>query len=844
MSEPPRFAESLLRRFVGGRDADAVAGDLRETFHARGGGRLWYWGQTLSCLAVRFSLYRRALPGIGTDFSRALRRIRRNPGYAVTAMLCLALALGVNTTLFSFLDSLYFRKLPVPDADRIVQVRRDDGRSFCRFGIFLGFRDSLRAMQAAAVVRSYDSLEVDRATTGMFVEGVSANYPQVLRLGTTAGTWFHADANAVPEVVISYRLWHTRFGNDPGVVGKPCRLLSRDCRIVGVAQREFTGTSSLLMVEAWVSPPESPRHGVDLIARLAPGATLASAAAEMGVVNARLQADPGNGILTGAMRVRPASGYLDSLGGALLPIVKLLSAVSAMVLLIACVNVANLLLSRATVRQREIAIRQSLGASRARLFRETLAEGLVLAGGGLALGIFFGYWTGRALELVLPSLPMALYRGVRLGIDWRVALFLASAGIVCAILFSLPPALASSRRDLNPAMKGGDIRHSRQREMYSVAQVALSVALLIATGLLLRALDRVQRIDPGFATDHRVYVNLWAHGTSYTPEALASLYSSLVQQARELPGVEDATLAWQVFPGFGGGCAAPSREGAKDVGANTVDPNYFELMGIPIVRGSGFAPAESPAGTPHLIVNQTMARRFWPAEDAIGKTVWLGCQGDVPKAASVIGIARDARSLALDEEPQPLYYLSRRQDPENTFYAIVIRTAGDPRQWVRPLLDLVYRSGGELRIYNSGTLENAVALSLWMVKWQASLLGAMGLLAIVLAAIGVYGVVACSVSQRTREIGVRMALGAVPLDVQWMVLAHGLRITAIGIAAGLLLSAVTVRLLRGFLYGLSPFDPVAFAAASLAWIAIAMLASWYPARRATRVDPMTALNYE
>jgi predicted permease len=392
-------------------------------------------------------------------------------------------------------------------------------------------------------------------------------------------------------------------------------------------------------------------------------------------------------------------------------------------------------------------------------------------------------------------------------------------------------------------MKGGDIRQSRQREFYSVVQVALSLSLLIATGLLLRALDRVQHIDPGFATDHRLYVNLAAHGTSYTPQALASLYSSLVQQARELPGVEDATLAWEVFPS-GVGCAAPSRQATKDVGANTVDPNYFDLMGIPILRGSGFAPAESPAGTPHVIVNQTMARRFWPTQDAIGKTVWLGCQGDVPKAATVIGIARDAKYHALDEEPQPLYYLSRRQDPENTFYAIVIRTAGDPRQWVRPLLDLVHRSGGELRIYNSGTLENAVALSLWQVKWQASLLGAIGLLAIVLAAIGVYGVVACSVSQRTREIGVRMALGAMPLDVQWMVLAHGLRITAMGIAAGLLLSAATVRLLRGFLYGLSPFDPVAFAAASLAWIAIAMLASWYPARRATRVDPMTALNYE
>jgi predicted permease len=846
MSEPPRFAEAVLRRLVGGRDADAVAGDLRETFEARGGGRIWYWGQVLSCLAVRFSLYRRALPGIGTDFSRALRRIRRNPGYAVTAMLCLALALGVNTTLFSFLDSMFFRKLPVPEADRIVQIGREDG-TFCKLRDFLGFRDSLRSVQAAGTTGFFDSIEIDRTGYNIVAEGVSANYAQVLRLGTTVGTWFR-EADSGTEVVISYHLWQTRFGGDPGVVGRHVRLLMRECRVAGVAPREFTGTLSPLMVDAWV-PRAYSEGGMNLIARLAPGATLPSVIAEMGVVNARLRAaDPGSEDLASAMRIRPAAGFLrQSSRDMFVPILTLLGVVSGMVLLIACVNVANLLLARATVRQREMAIRQSLGASRARLFRETLAEGLVLAAGGLALGVSFGYWTGRALEWALPSVPSVQYQGLRLGIDWRVALFLAAAGIVCAILFSLPPAFASSKRNLNPAMKGGDVRHSRQREIYSVAQVALSLALLIATGLLLRALNRVQHIDPGFTVDHRAYVNLWARGTSYTPQAMGALYDSLLGQARALPGVKDATLAWEVFPSSGFGYAGPSCKAAKEARANTVDPNYFELMGIPIVRGRGFAPVERPAGTLHFnaIVNQTMARTFWPGEDAIGKTVWLGeCGPDKPTTATVIGVARDAKYSSMAEDPPPLYYLSRSQEPKSGFYALVLRTAGDPHQWIKPLLDLVQRHGGELRIYDSGTLQDAVALSLWEVKWQASLLAAMGLLAIVLAAIGVYGVVACSVSQRTREIGVRMALGALPLDVQWMVLAHGLRITAMGIAAGLLLSAATVRLLRGFLYGLSPFDPVAFAAASLAWIAIAMLASWYPARRATRVDPMTALNYE
>ncbi len=848
MSEPPKFAERLLRRLVGGRAADAMAGDLRETFEARGGGRLWYWGQALSCVAVRLSLYRRALPGIGTDFSRALRRIRRNPGYALTAMFCLALALGVNTTLFSFVDSLYFRRLPVPEADRIVQIDRKFG-DFCRWHGFLEFRDGLRSVQAAAKERSVDPMEVDHTTFRVQVEEVSANYPQVLRLGTAIGAWFRADANSAgdPEAVISYRLWQTRFGGDANVVGKQVHLLTTDFRIAGVAPREFTGTFSPMRIDVWVPLPASVNRRVDLIARLAPGATLTTAAAELGVVGARVRAAyPGDALLQGAVRVQPASGFLWQGGSQIfMPIVKLLSTVAGVVLLIACVNVANLLLSRAAVRRREMAIRQSLGASRARLFRETLAEGLVLAACGLLLGVLFGYWTGRALEWALPGVPYALYQGLRFGIDWRVALFLALAGIVCAILFSLPPAFACSRQSPSRAMKGYESRNSRQREIYSVVQVALSLTLLIATGLLVHALQRVQGVEPGFSIDHRLYVNLSTSDRGSVKKDNTPLFSSLVQQARELPGVEDATLAGGAFPNVGVDCAAPSREAAKEAWTNTVDPNYFDLMGIPIVRGSGFVPAESSAGIPHVIVNQTMARRFWPRDDAVGKTVWLGgCEGDVPKPGIVIGVARDAKYNTLNEEPHALYYVSGRQDPERAFYALIVRTAGDPRQWTKPVLDLVQRRGGETIIYDTGTLDDAVALSLWEIKWQASLLAALGLLAILLAAIGVYGVVACSVAQRTREIGVRMALGAAPFDVQWMVLAHGLRITAIGIAVGLLLSAATVRLLRGFLYGLSPFDPIAFAAAGLAWIAIAMLASWYPARRATRVDPMTALKFE
>ncbi len=856
MSEqPPRMAESVLRRLVGGRDADAVAGDLREAFEARGGGRLWYWRQALSCLAVRFSLYRRMLPGIGTDFTRALRRIRRNPGYAVTAMLCLALAMGVNTTLFSFLDSMFFRKLPVPEADRVVLINGEKV-GFCSWNEYLGFRDSLRSVRAAAGgFLFFDTIDFGRLSFNANIEAASANYGQVLRLGATLGTWFPPAADTPAgsaAAVISHRLWRTRFGSDPAVVGKEIRIHQQPFRIAGVAPPGFSGTLSPFATDAWVPlasiSPRGSQRAMGLTARLLPGATLESVAAEVRVLAARLRAaDPPDPKSADRVVVKPASGFIWGGGRRVfMPILTLMSAVCGIVLLIACVNVANLLLSRAVVRQREMAVRQSLGASRARLFRETLAEGLVLAAGGLALGILAGYWTGRAIELALPSVPLYTYQGLSLGIDWRVAALVAAACVSSAVLFSLPPALANSRRNVNPALKGEDGRRSRQREIYSLAQVALSLALLIATGLLLRALQKVQNIDPGFAADHRLYVNLWAHPRDIKPEAATQLLTSLLEQARAIPGVEDATLAWQVFPNSGAGCASkPPGVQPSTPRANNVEPNYFEMMRIPIVRGRGFPPSASFTDTPNVIVNETMARTWWPGEDAIGKTLRIGCNpSNTIKLGTVIGIARDAKYDRLDEDPIAFYYLSRREDPGNGFYSLIIRTAGDPRQWTRPLLNLVQGGGASLRVYEAQTIEDSIALSLWEIKWQAALLGALGLLAIVLAAIGLYGVVACAVSQRTREIGVRMALGAVPGDVQWMVLAHGLRITGLGILGGLLLSAATVRLLRRFLYGLSPFDPVAFAGASLAWMIIAMLASWYPARRATRVDPLTALKYE
>jgi putative ABC transport system permease protein len=815
--EPPRFADRLLRWLVGGRDADAVAGDLRETYTARGGGAFWYWKQALSCAAVRFSGHRRVLPGLGQDFTHALRSIRRNPGYAVTAMLCLALALGVNTTLFALLDSLYFRKLPVHDAGRLVLIQRTT-TPFCSWREYLEVRDRLRTVRAASTLMFSGEAHLGPRSYGVLAEYVSGNFGEVLQSGISAGRWFASDTE--DAVVLSYGFWKSKLNGDPDAVGRRILLERTPLRIVGIGPATFRGAFPPFASDLWVPTgalqsrgPAGPPVGV--IARLVPGATRQSAEAEIRVLDAGLRADPRSARANDPATVQPIAGLLWRRGRRVLqPVVSLMSLLCAAVLLIACVNVANLLLSRAAVRERELAIRTALGASRWRLFRARLAESLVIAGGAAVLGIVAGEAAGRALQAVVPSIPEEGFRGLAFGVDARTALFLVAASALSAFFFTA----ASGSRG-----------HARRRRIYSVVQVALSLTLLVGTGLLLRAMQRVEKMDPGFAREHRLAIHL------YGP---ASAIRMALDRARSMPGVEEATVARSLLGPDSGGCASASADGpARRTDMNTVEPNYFAMMRVPVLRGAGFTNA------PGAIVNETMARAWWPGDDPIGKPLWTGCDAAQRAVIPVVGVVRDT-TWALDPATAPAYYLPLGEGGADQPFSLIVRTAGEPYEWSRPLIEALAAVSPDLRVYEAESIADAMRLAFWETRWRAALLGSIGALAILLAAIGLYGVVSCSVAQRTREIGVRMAIGAQPVDVQWMFLGEALRLTAIGVAAGLALSMATVGLLRGFLYGLSPFDSVAFAGASLAWVLIAMLASWWPARRATRVDPLTALKYE
>ena len=866
---PPRLAERLLIRVVGGRDADVIAGDLRETFESRGGGRLWYWAQVFSCLLVRTSPHRRVIPEFRRDLHYTFRIIRRNPGYAATAMICLGLGIGVNTTVFSWLDEMYFRRLAVPQPDRIVSVDRGGGPP-CSWSEYRDFSPGLHSVSGmAALISKGTFLDVDLVNDQIHAEVVSANYFDVLGVRPALGRAFEPAEdlpNSDPVVVISDRAWARHFRRSPEALGKLIRVEDQWYRIVGIAPPSFQGSSAPLAVDAWAplatyphyrpqlaSNPSSAGPDVFLVGRLTDELALAHASAEFQVVDARLrQVQPDSPRFKESLGVRSVAGYSwAEVQRGLRPIATLLSAVVSIVLLIACVNVANLLLCRAAVRSREMAARRALGAGFAQLLRQGVTEGLVLALGGAALGILFGLLTNRVITAALPSShpDLALY-SLHLDVNWRVAIFTVGTSLFCALLFSLTPALDNARGDVTPLLKGGSgagasVRRSRQRDYLVIAQVALSLVLLVCAALLIRALREAESTDPGFAIDKRIYLRLFTPDNGFTPRQATSLYERLLEEARALPGARDVTLSFAVFGFMDGDCAAAGQdESPRKLNINVVEPNYFDFMRTPILRGRTFAVSDSPGSPRVIIVNETVAERWWPGEDPVGKTAWLGCEAEDRVPAEVIGVARDSKYGSLDEQPLPFYFVHWRQVWWNGFFALMVHTAGDAYEVAGPLLKLAQTGGADLRIYELRSFADVVSLSLFRAKWQATLLMAFSGLAIVLAAVGLYGVVAYVTAQRTQEIGVRMALGAQSADVKWMVLGHAVRLTATGLFLGLLASVCTAQLLRRFLFGLSPVDPIAFAASVLAWILVSMGASYIPARRATRIDPLAALRYE
>jgi predicted permease len=787
------------------------------------------------------------------DLALAIRLFRKSPGFTFLALLCLALGIGVNASIFSLLDSIYLRPLPVGNADRLVVFSRE-GNPLFPYPEYRALRDRNRSLEGLALSQPEESdLSFEGSAMLIGAEPVSANYAAVLGARAIVGRWFTRDDE--PAAVISYHAWQQLFHGDPAVLGKTIRSESHAYTVVGVAPPEFAGIYAPLRIDLWVpfrfwaGNNADDRRGM-LFGCLKRGVSVSQAAAELNAVatlvhreNPDMAKDAHAPLL-----LEPVRGIPNPAGRRqALPVVILLMTVVALVLLIACMNVGNLLVAHGMGRQREIAVRFALGAGRARVLRQLMTENLVLGISGGAAGILVGYATNRMLVVALPMLPFGEMFRIDLPLDFRVLLYTGSVALLTALLFGLLPALQSSRGDLAAVLKGANIAGGRLRLRLAMltGQIALSLVLLLTAGLFARVIVRFHHLDPGFASVNRLYAPAFVPAPQFTPASGRVFYDQTLARLRALPGVRGAALTTRLplyAAGIAGTCVARNQDHPTPATSMTVGAGYLETLRIPLLSGRDFNAGDKADGPPVAIVNETLVKRLWPDRPAIGRTLQIGC--DHPRTFQVVGVARDSRIRSMNEVTLPHVYLPFSQTYQGGIVFLVVETAADPGPLMEPVRTTLLSADPDFRTYGVRRLSDSLDASFWQARFELWMIGILGALALLLAAVGMYGVLAYHVTARTREIGIRVALGARPPDVVRLVIGQGLRVTAAGIAIGLLISAMTSRLLATLLPGVSPTDAVTWSAAVAVWIAVALVACWLPARRAAGVEPLVALREE
>ncbi len=812
------------------------------------------------------------------DLKFALRQLLKNPGFTTVAVLTLALGIGANTAIFSVVDQLLVRPLPVAEPGRLALLGQEYRRGSVEYDFnYPLFRDYQRENQVFSHLSATAVTSVGLGTGGATERHqallVSGNYFSMLGVGAALGRTFAenegVELDDAPVVVLSHGLWLRRFGGDPQVLGRPVTVNGKSYTVIGVAPREFTGTTRTATPDLYLpitmygqlvtdrpggEHPLSTRYFTwhTIMGRLRDGVTPAAAGAAMRELARQANAAGLPNTSTNLTILPGAQGFTNDLRDARLPL-NLLLGTAALVLLIACANLANLQLARATGRTREFAIRLALGAGRARLVRELLTESLLLALGGGVLGLLVALWLVDVLGRFRPS---GSEMQITTGLEPRVLLFAFGASVFTGILFGLMPALRASRPQLVPELKGGggttEARVGRWnlRSVLVVFQIALSLLVLASAGLCVRSLRSLQKVDPGFEPSKVVLMSFDLGLNNYTPPRAKEFYDLLLERVRALPGVEAAGLAL-VTP-LSGWAPQTSIERAEDYQAgprehpvgefNLVTSDYFRTLNLPFLRGRDFDATDASTSARSVIVNEAFVNRYWPGQDALGKRIFQhGPDGGIP--TEVIGVVRTTASRALTDAPRPALYFPVAQRSEMAL-TLSVRTGLDPSVTLAVLGELVKSLDANVPVFKVRTLEQQKSGSLALQRMAATLLSGFGVLALALAALGIYGVLAYSVSRRTREIGVRMALGAQVTDVLGLVLRQGFVLSAVGLGLGLAGAMGSTRLLRGFLFGIQPLDPLTFGAVSALLIGVVFLACWIPARRAARVDPMVALRSE
>ena len=798
------------------------------------------------------------------DLKFAIRMLVKSPGFTVVAILSLALGIGVNTAIFSVVNAVLLRPLPFKNPSQLVVMRETYklvGNVSVSYPNFLDWRQQSHSFSALAAIEARGfNLSGVAQPENIGGYAVSPNFLALVGVRPILGRDFlpsEENQGTAPVILLSYQLWQTHLGGDPAVLGRAISLDGRSFTIIGILPPTFRYLDrSDVLVPIGVFANEMGDRGdrgdMDVVGRLSPGVPLSQAAVEMNTITARLaeqypQTNHGFGAYLASFRE-------VFTGDTRLAVLVLFGAV-VFVLLIACVNVANLFLVRGAARAREIALRLAFGASRVRVIRQMLTESLVLAVCGGILGIILGAWGISALGYLLPADSLKSM-GVRM--DVSVFLFAAFIVVLVAFAFGLIPALQTSRPDLHETLKEGGRSatstnaQNRLRGGLAIAETALALVLLVGAGLMLKSLYHLIQVSPGFQPAHVLTMEMDLRTDRYSKApAILNFWQQLLDRVRVIPGVETAALGSSI-PLSGDhsrgdvtieGLPIPGPGEFPHPDRHTISTAYLTAMGIPLLRGRNFSDSDNETAPDVALINSTMARRFWADGDPIGKRFLWGHPDTDKKWFTIVGVVADTKLYGLDNPARLEIYYPYLQRP-NSDMNLVVRSAVDPSSLTASIRATVAAIDKDQPIFAVHTMQELVDDSISTRRLTLVLLGIFSALALILAAIGIYGVVAYSVALRTQEIGIRMALGAQSQDVLRLVLGQGARIAFFGVAIGLAAAAALARLLSSLLFSVSASDPITFATVAVLLIAVALLACYIPARRALRVDPIIALRYE
>ena len=803
------------------------------------------------------------LDALGCDVRYAARTMRRSPAFTTTAVLTLALGIGANTAMFSVVNAVLLRPLPYPDSDRLVQMWSTNPKAN-RWGMWTAYprfedwRRENTVFEEMATARTWViSIKGGDHPESLFGVMTSSQVFQLLRVQPMLGREFLPEEDQPGHdhvILLSYGLWQRRFGSDPAVIGRTVNVGQENYTVIGVMPADFRFSPDLrasYRVDAWFPPAPDPSrnergsNNYYTFARLKPGVTLAQAQAEMDAINEGLAEKHSEDRELGVKVV----GWQRQVGSEVRPALLILLGAISLVLLIACANVANLLLARGAVRQREAALRQALGAGHGRLIRQFMTESMLLAVCGGVAGLLLAYEGLHLFIRLAPDIP----RLNETTIDPHVLIFSAVLTLGTGLIFGIAPALQGSRTDLQDSLKESGNRltsgatRARARNVLVVAEMALALMLLAGAGLLVRSFVRVQQVDPGFNPKNLLTAFVMLPPSKYPePRRQAQFFYEVMERIASLPGVECA----------GGADSAPmltNDTGPVSIEGHPVEPeiqaerpkitpDYFRAMGIPLLRGRTFAWADNEGSLPVAIISESAARQYWPDEDAMGKRVKLE-DGSAPVWRQVIGIVGDVRQDSVVEAARPEVYAPLLQAPV-PYMALIVRTRTQPAALTAAVRQAVMAVDKDQPLFQVEIMQQVVDDSVAGRRFQMSLLAVFATIALGLAAIGIYGLMSYTVNQRTHEIGIRMALGAKRGEILHLVVRHGMMLAIVGVVLGTVGALLLTRFLSSMLYGVGANDPTTLLSVATLLIGVAALASYIPARRATRVDPMVALRYE